>query len=193
MSAFQPYCPFVVFQTCNFPKGPSMSAFIPSRARRALLSLPLLALPMSRSHAISAGAVAPGFDLAGMNGQIKLSELRGKVVYVDFWASWCGPCKLSFPWLNEMQTKYGKSGLQIIAINVDAQRADADKFLARIPAQFMIAFDPSGSTAKAYDVKQMPSSAVVGPDGKVLYTHAGWREEEKSELEGRVAGFLKRR
>ena len=118
----------------------------------------------------AAGAVAPGepvpdIELPGASSAKKLSALKGKLVYVDFWASWCGPCKQSFPWMNEMHRKYSARGLHIVAINLDAKRSDADRFLATSPAEFALAFDSSGDSAKRMAVKGMPTSVLVGSDG----------------------------
>ncbi|HVJ30434.1 MAG TPA: TlpA disulfide reductase family protein, partial [Gammaproteobacteria bacterium] len=78
----------------------------------------------------------------------ELAPVEGRVVWVDFWASWCVPCRRSFPWLNSMHRKYGADGLQIIAVNLDKDRALADKFLAEVPAEFALRFDPAGELAK---------------------------------------------
>ena len=84
-----------------------------------------------------AGQPAPAFALPNAKGDtFVLERMRGKVVYVDFWASWCGPCRRSFPWMNEMQQKYGEQGLVIVGVNVDKKRSDADRFLAQLPATF---------------------------------------------------------
>ena len=150
----------------------------------ALMFAPLFAL------AVEAGKPAPDFSLPGKDGAIKLSDFKGKVVYLDFWASWCGPCKKSFPWMNEMQSKYGSKGLQIIAVNVDQKREDADKFLAATPAQFTVAFHASGSTPKSYEVKGMPSSMLIDAAGNVTYIHAGFKEEQAADVESRIKQSL---
>ena len=86
------------------------------------------------------GKPAPAFDLPAAGAQkVRLADLKGRVVLVDFWASWCAPCKQSFPWMNEMQAKYGPKGLTIVGINVDKKREDADKFLTGTPAKFTVA------------------------------------------------------
>lgn len=157
----------------------------------ALMLAAAAPLPVAAQAAI--GAAAPGFDLPGTAGPVRLADLRGRVVLVDFWASWCAPCKQSFPWMNEMQAKYGPKGLQVVAINVDGKRADADRFLATTPVQFAIAFDPAGNTPKAYAIKGMPSSFIVSGDGKVLYAHTGFRDSDKDDLEEKIRQALMRR
>ncbi len=149
-----------------------------------------LACWVAPAQAVEAGATVPDVELPGLVGVAKLSDIKGKLVYVDFWASWCGPCKQSFPWMNEMQRKYGERGLRIVAINVDAKRADADRFLAANPVDFSLAFDGKGESAKRFAVKAMPTSVLVGADGKVLYVHRGFRLEERAELEARLVAAL---
>lgn len=145
------------------------------------------------AHAVTAGVMAPEIDLPGAPAPFKLSAQRGKLVYVDFWASWCAPCRLSFPFLNEMQAKYGAQGFVVVGINVDAKRADADKFLAQVPARFAIAFDPKGDSPSRYAAKAMPTSYLVAPDGKVLVVHNGFREEDKKDIEDKIRAALPKR
>lgn len=142
------------------------------------------------AHAIEAGAPAPDIALAGVPAATSLQALKGKVVYVDFWASWCGPCRQSFPWMNAMQAKYASKGLQIVAVNLDAKRADADKFLAEVPASFNVAFDAQGDTPKRYAIKGMPTSVLIGADGRVIQIHNGFREDDRKALEDAIAGAL---
>ncbi len=153
----------------------------------AMLAAALSAAP---AWALEKGAAAPQFDLQGVDGAVKLAKLQGKVVYVDFWASWCGPCRQSFPWMNEMQAKYGARGLQIIGVNVDANSADARQFLTTTPARFSIGFDPQGATPRSYGIKGMPSSVLIGPDGKVLLEHSGFRDTDRAELESKIQNAL---
>jgi cytochrome c biogenesis protein CcmG/thiol:disulfide interchange protein DsbE len=148
------------------------------------------ALGATSAQALEKGAPAPQFDLQGLEGAVKLAKLQGKVVYVDFWASWCGPCRQSFPWMNEMQAKYGARGLQVVGVNVDANSADARQFLAATPARFVIGFDPQGATPRSYGIKGMPSSVLIGPDGKVLLEHSGFRDADRAELEARIQAAL---
>ncbi len=152
-----------------------------------IASAMLLTLP---AWALDTGAPAPGLDVPGTKDAISLAAMKGKVVYVDFWASWCKPCKQSFPFLNELQAKYQARGLNVVGINVDAKREDADAFLAETPAQFAVGFDPKGESAKRFDVKAMPSSVIVGRDGKVVAVHRGFRPEDRAEIERLVASAL---
>jgi cytochrome c biogenesis protein CcmG/thiol:disulfide interchange protein DsbE len=142
------------------------------------------------ARALEAGQPAPVLQVPGTTAPIDLAALKGKVVYVDFWASWCAPCKQSFPWMNEMQAKYGAKGFQIVAVNVDARREDADKFLAEVPAKFLVGFDAKGDSPKRFQIKGMPSSVLVGPNGQVLKVHAGFRADERQAQEDAIVAAL---
>ncbi len=117
---------------------------------------------------------APSFTLPGRAGPVALDSLRGKVVLIDFWASWCVPCRQSFPWLRALHDRYPARTFEIVAINLDKDRDAADRFLEEFPAPFAVAFDPAGKTAESFKVKAMPSSFVVGPAGTILYAHTGF-------------------
>jgi cytochrome c biogenesis protein CcmG/thiol:disulfide interchange protein DsbE len=134
---------------------------------------------------------APDFHLPGVKSEIKLSAYRGKAVYVDFWASWCAPCRKSFPWMNELQEKYGNR-VKIIAINLDQEKAEADKFLEQNPPKFAVAFDPSGKTAESYRVKAMPSSYLIDSNGSIVSSHTGFRTRDKEELEKMIEQMIKK-
>ncbi len=145
--------------------------------------------------AVTVGDVAPNFELPANDSQsgaatVHLTDLRGKLVYLDFWASWCGPCKQSFPWMNDMQARYGKQGLTVLAIDVDAHSEDARAFLAELAPRFRVAFDSQGVTPKQYAIRGMPTSVLIGPDGKVLLVHNGFRADEASEAEAGIRQAL---
>jgi len=159
------------------------------RLRTALCAL-ALAMPLAQAATLEIGSSAPPFSLAGTAGKVELADYRGKTVYLDFWASWCGPCKQSFPWMNAMQERYAAQGLQVIAINLDAKAEDASSFLASVPAHFTIAYDPAGISAQQYHIKGMPSSILIGPDGKVLGVHAGFNAAARAELERQITTAL---
>jgi thiol-disulfide isomerase/thioredoxin len=105
---------------------------------------------------------------------LDLSALRGRVVYLDFWASWCGPCRQSFPWMESMQKAYETQGLTVLAVNVDRDRADADRFLKSFHPDFEIRFDPDGSWAEEFKVSGMPASVIIDRHGAVRFTHVGF-------------------
>jgi thiol-disulfide isomerase/thioredoxin len=149
-----------------------------------------LAVP-APAPAAAAGEPAPAFTLPDASGApIALDKLKGRVVYVDFWASWCGPCKRSFPWMGEMQKKYGDGGLTVVAINVDRKREDAAKFLAVTPGAFTIVYDPAGSVASSYDVKGMPTSYLVDRAGRIVAVDSGFPDDAKAAWEARIRSAL---
>jgi thiol-disulfide isomerase/thioredoxin len=113
-----------------------------------------------------------------------------KPVVVDFWATWCGPCQKSFPWMTALHERYAARGLAIVAINLDKHRETANEFLEEFRAPFTIAFDPDGKTATAYRVKAMPTSYLIAPDGKILETHVGFDPRHAAAFESRIAEAL---
>lgn len=150
------------------------------------LHLFLIALLVQGSSvwAVEAGKPLPDLGLA------EVQKTKGQYIYIDYWASWCGPCRQSFPWMNALQAKLGSKGLKVVAVNVDAKRADADKFLTHTPAQFTIAYDPLGESAKKLAIKTMPTSMLVSPEGRVLFVHSGFRTEETGQLEAKIAAAI---
>ncbi len=162
------------------------------RSKHSLPSLLLGCALLWSGHALALdkGAVAPAFDLQGLSGPVSLAKYQGKLVYVDFWASWCGPCRQSFPWMNEMQAKYGPQGLQVVAINLDAKNTDAREFLSANPAQFTVAFDAAGAVPRSYGLKGMPSSYLIGKDGKLLVEHMGFNAADRAVLEEAIKSAL---
>jgi cytochrome c biogenesis protein CcmG/thiol:disulfide interchange protein DsbE len=130
--------------------------------------------------------LAPFAQGAGLD----LSAYRGRVVYVDFWASWCGPCKQSFPWLQSMKDRYERQGLTVIAIDLDMDRADADKFLDRFHPTFDVRFDPKGELAEFYRVQAMPSSILIDRHGVTRFEHEGFRPIDSALYEAQVRELL---
>jgi len=134
---------------------------------------------------------SPNFTLPDAFGvQHALSDQKGQLVYIDFWASWCGPCRKSFPWMDAMQKKYRARGFRILAVNLDSNRADADRFLKEFPHSFQILFDPEAKVAETYQVKVMPTSYIVNRKGELLARHAGFRTDKAGEVEQQIAKLL---
>lgn len=148
-------------------------------------SILLLLSPVSQAQK------APVFSLPGDGVTHDLSKLKGKVVYIDFWASWCVPCRKSFPWMNDMRNRYDRKDLQIIAINLDADKGEAMKFLEKVPASFDIAYDPDGEIAAKYDLQVMPSSYLINKNGEVVFAHKGFREGDTPEIEAKIQKLLR--
>jgi len=143
------------------------------------------------AHNAVAAGIAPHFTLPTSAGTLSLADLKGKVVYLDFWASWCPPCRQSFPWMNEMEARYAHRGLAVVAINLDKDRALAEKFLKEVPAQFTVAFDPEGRVADSYHVPGMPSSFIIDRNGKIQKVHIGFQEKDTSDLEASLRSALR--
>jgi cytochrome c biogenesis protein CcmG, thiol:disulfide interchange protein DsbE len=162
----------------------------------ALLRSLFAALAIASCFIAGAGEVgkpAPDILLRGSDGkEQKLSSLQGKVVYLDFWASWCGPCRESFPWMNQMQERFAGQDVVVLAVNLDAKGADADAFLARYPAKFRVAFDSDGTSAKQLGVKAMPTSFIIGRDGTLIAEHRGFRDAQKAAVEREIQAALQK-
>ena len=122
--------------------------------------------------------------------EFNLESHDGKVVIVDFWASWCVPCRRSFPWLNSMHDKYADHGLVIIGVNLDEEAAAADEFLAEYPPRFNVYYDLSKELAKEFDVVAMPSSFVIGRDGEIRKRHYGFKVKQQDEYEAVIVEAL---
>lgn len=154
-----------------------------------LLLFLVLAVPALSKTPRDAGSgplPAPTFELPTPTGTVTLDGLRTKVVLVDFWASWCGPCRQSFPWMSTMSERYGDKGLVVVAINLDKDRELAQGFLRQFSPPFIIAFDPQGKTAEAYKVPAMPSSYLVSRSGRVVYSHAGFSLRDADTIEKQI-------
>lgn len=115
--------------------------------------------------------------------EVTLQQWRGKVVYVDFWASWCPPCLKSFPFLNDLHQRFNDQGLRIVGINVDEKLSDAQDFLAKVPARFDIVVDLDQQCARLFDIQAMPSSFLIDRKGVIRHIHLGFRLGDTLELE----------
>jgi len=133
---------------------------------------------------------APTFTLPGDKQKVNLDKLKGKVVYLDFWASWCDPCRKSFPWMNDMHSRFDSKKFTIIAVNLDSSKEEALSFLEKVPANFQIAYDPEGKVATKYDLKAMPSSYLIDKKGQLVFAHKGYREGDASEIEAKIKKLL---
>lgn len=136
------------------------------------------------------------FKLSDVSGQsqgqnIHFQDYAGKVILLDFWASWCGPCRQSFPWMNDMQAKYADQGLEIIAINLDSDPTAAQEFLAEVPASFVLGFDPEGNSAEQMQVEAMPMSYLIDRAGQIRFRLMGFNSDKKSEHEAHIQTLLK--
>jgi len=137
------------------------------------------------------GEAVPAFRVPGPGSQqVDLAALRGKLVYLYFWASWCPSCQQAFPWLNQLQEKLGPQGLQVVGINVDTRQADAEAFLVDHPARFAIGFDPAARLARSFDVQAMPAAFLVARDGRLAFSTLGGRPADQAALQKRIRAAL---
>ncbi len=123
--------------------------------------------------------------------EFSVEDHRGDVVYVDFWATWCGPCRDSFPWMAQMQNKYADEGFKIIALSLDTDHDLAREFAEEMAANFTIGFDDKGKVADLFKVKGMPTSVLIGRDGRVISKHEGFTDDKKDGYESSIVKALK--
>lgn len=122
--------------------------------------------------------------------KLDLEQYKNKVVYLDFWASWCGPCRKSFPWLNSIESKYKDQGLVVIGINLDNEFANAEDFLKAVPAEFALFSDPSAVWADQYKLIGMPSSFVLDGNGEIRHRHVGFKKASIDSYEESIVSLL---
>jgi thiol-disulfide isomerase/thioredoxin len=155
------------------------------------LALTVLATPVfAGGKAIKAGDSFPELSSFNLEGTLP-ADLKGKVVLVDFWASWCGPCKESFPVMEDLQQRYGSQGLVILAVNLDDDAAAMKDFLKDHKASFTVVRDASKKLVGTVNISSMPSSFILGPDGKVAVVHKGFHGKETArEYAQEIEGLL---
>jgi peroxiredoxin len=139
-----------------------------------------------------ANAAAPDFTLRGSDGRnVRLDELRGQVVLVNFWATWCGPCREEMPRLDTLYQKYRKSGFVLLGVNVDDDPHTALATAARLNVSFPVLLDTDKKVSKLYDLNTMPSTIVIDRDGKMRFLHRGYRAGTEDDYEQQIRGLLK--
>jgi thiol-disulfide isomerase/thioredoxin len=149
---------------------------------------------ITNAHAVTlkVGDAFPALDQFGLVGELP-KDLKGKIVLVDFWASWCTPCKESFPTMNELQKRYGPQGLIVIAVNVDENSSDMVDFLNKHKAEFTVVRDAAQKLVNKVDISTMPTSFLIDRTGKVRSMHNGFRGEETKKEYGReIESLLKK-
>jgi peroxiredoxin len=156
-----------------------------------LLSGWMLAAPAS-AEAATEGQPAPDFTLKSRSGEnIKLSELRGNVVMVNFWASWCGPCRQEMPLLQQLYERYKDMGFTLLGVNVDEEPGAGDKVLKEIPVSFPVLYDSKNQVSQTYNVKAMPSTFMIDRDGKVRHLHKGYMPGYEDEYQQQIRSLLR--
>ena len=165
-----------------------------STPRRALLALFLLAMTGRASIAadeILGTSPAPAFSLKDREGHVRtLADFKGHVILVDFWASWCAPCKMSFPALDALHQEFHDAGLEVVAINVDEDTKDGYAFLAGKSPSMTVLFDPKGRTPEAFKVEGMPSSFLIDRDGNIRFKHQGFTTQTKADFRKEISVLI---
>ena len=154
----------------------------------ALAAAALLAVAFAAPlRALELGDEAPAFSAPGLTGgTVSLASYRGKVVYLDFWASWCGPCAKSLPALDQLRREFAPGDFQIVAVNLDRNPAVAARFLKQRPVGYPSAIDPKGSLPGAFGVEAMPTSFLIDREGVVQYVHRGFRDTDVDPLRKQI-------
>ena len=157
-----------------------------------MLVIGALALIFS-SNALAAeeGAPAPDFTLKTLDGSnLKLSEQRGTVILLNFWASWCGPCRTEMPLLDDLYQEYRDYGFTVLGVNLDENRDQADRLLDKIPVTFPVLFDPQNSTSETYGVDAMPTTVLIDRNGVVRHHHRGYKDGYMDKNEDQVKALV---
>lgn len=150
----------------------------------------LVALGVTTAQA--ANTAAPAFSLPTKAGTtIDLAKLKGQVVMLNFWASWCGPCRTEMPLMDQIYKKYGPMGFTLLGVNVDTDSTDAQKFLSQVPVSFPIAFDRDNKVSQLYEVSAMPSTVFIDRKGNVRSLHRGYKPGDEAEYLSQIRALIK--
>jgi peroxiredoxin len=140
----------------------------------------------------ASASMAPSFSLPSRSGDtVSLAQLKGKVVMLNFWASWCGPCRQEMPLLDSMYKRYSSLGFTLVGVNVDANSKDAEAWLSKTPVSFPVLFDRESKVSAMYDVKAMPSTVFIDRKGNVRALHKGYKAGDEGEYLNQIRALLK--
>jgi len=157
--------------------------------KRCALAVMLVA---GAAYAADAGGPAPAFTLTDLAGQqATLSQYKGQVVMVNFWATWCGPCQQEMPLLDQMYKKYKPAGFTLLGVSVDKEGPAVKELMARKPVSFPVLLDPANQVSKAYHVAEMPSSVIIDRKGEIRYVHRGYRPGDENEYQDRIRQLIR--
>ena len=160
--------------------------------QRLWIALIAVTVAASSLYAATISETAPAFALKSRHGDtVALEGLRGQVVMINFWATWCGPCRQEMPHLEALYERYQNLGFTLLGVNVEQDPKGADKWLAETPVSFPILFDPENGVSKLYDVVAMPSTVIVDRNGKVRYVHNGYKPGYEDEYQTQVRTLLR--
>jgi peroxiredoxin len=135
---------------------------------------------------------APNFSLqARGGGTVTLAELKGQVVMVNFWATWCGPCREEMPHLEALYQRYSDLGFVLLGVNVEQDASGADEYLSETPVSFPILFDPGNQVSELYDVIAMPSTVIVDRSGNMRFIHHGYQSGYESEYQSQIRALIR--
>jgi peroxiredoxin len=152
----------------------------------------ILITALLASRALAAGTTAPDFSLPARDGStVHLSELKGQVVMINFWATWCGPCRQEMPLLTQLQSKYEPLGFTLLAVNVEPDSAAAQDWLKGMAVDFPILFDRKNAVAESFGVQGMPSSVFLDRAGNVRYVHRGYQPGDESKYADMIRSLVK--
>jgi peroxiredoxin len=169
-----------------------MKFILPKLARNYLLLLTCLIAWSGVAESATISGPAPNFTLKSLSGKnIKLSELTGNVVLINFWASWCGPCRQEMPLLNAIHNKYKPLGFTVLGINVEEQVANAKSFISERPVDFPILLDSKNRISELYKVIAMPTTVVIDRDGNMRFLHQGYQSGDEAEYRKMVKKLVR--
>jgi peroxiredoxin len=161
-------------------------------AKRLLQRCAMAAVIVATAAFAADSGPAPAFTLTDLGGaQGGLSQYRGNVVLVNFWATWCGPCQQEMPLLDAMYKKYKPAGFTLIGVNVDKEAPAVKALLERKPVSFPVLLDPANAVSKAYHVDEMPSSVIVDRKGQIRYVHRGYKPGDENEYQDRIRQLIR--
>ena len=162
--------------------------------RGAALALWLIAA-LAAADTATADQAAPAFELPLLGDEtrsVSLGDFRGEVVYVDFWAAWCRPCRDALPFFDALQAELDEAGFRVLGVNIDEDPADGLRFLEETPVSYPVVSDRDGTVLKAYGVKTMPTGFLVDRDGRIVLKHRGFREKHKAKLATAIREAVRR-
>jgi peroxiredoxin len=160
--------------------------------RRRCIALALIAAAGAANAKVAQDAQAPDFTLRQIDGpNLRLGEQRGRVVMVNFWATWCGPCRVELPQLARLHDKYRNSGFMLLGVNIDDDPNAAKALAAKLGLKFPVLFDSEKKVVAAYDLNAMPATVLIDRDGRVRYLHRGYKEGVEQVYEQQVRALLK--
>jgi peroxiredoxin len=173
-----------------------MSTPLPVRrfggAMRLALCTMLAVIASTASPALAPATAAPDFTLHAMTGpNLQLKDQRGRVVMVNFWATWCGPCRQEMPQLNRLYEKYRAAGFVLLGVNVDDDASKAAEVANKLGVTFPVLLDTDKRVSKLYDLSTMPSTVIIDRDGKVRYVHRGYLTGYEDNYEKQIRELLK--